>query len=204
VPDNIIVDMHHWEVARNLLFMVKPKSVLDVGVGEGMFWRGYGFRGHHNLRDPLIVEPWKLPWDCKIILCDYDVYNHPLPTVQCDAHNLPFQDKSFEMVISTEVLEHVVDPKKFANEIKRVGERYILTTPAIEERILSDEEESERLWQNNPWKINLVKSYSDKEFPHHRHLHIFNERELEELFPDAKIFFCFNRVENMRFFVIFK
>lgn len=37
-----------------------------------------------------------------------------------DAHKLPFNDKSLDLVICTETLEHLVDPQKALIEIKRV------------------------------------------------------------------------------------
>jgi SAM-dependent methyltransferase len=38
----------------------------------------------------------------------------------CDAHNLAFQDGVFSAVITTAVLEHVLDPQQVADEIHRV------------------------------------------------------------------------------------
>lgn len=40
--------------------------------------------------------------------------------VAADAHKLPFKDKSFDLVICTETLEHVINPKKTLEEMKRV------------------------------------------------------------------------------------
>lgn len=40
-----------------------------------------------------------------------------------DAHKLPFGNKTFDLVICTETLEHLVDPKKALFEIKRVLKR---------------------------------------------------------------------------------
>lgn len=37
-----------------------------------------------------------------------------------DAHKLPFQENFFDLVISSETIEHVVDPQKMLNEIARV------------------------------------------------------------------------------------
>jgi len=43
-----------------------------------------------------------------------------LKLIRADAHNLPFKNNSFDLVICTEVLEHVVNPEKVLGEIKRV------------------------------------------------------------------------------------
>lgn len=48
-----------------------------------------------------------------------------------DAHNLPFKDASFEVVVCSEMLEHADDPRRVISEIGRVlkpGGRVILTT----------------------------------------------------------------------------
>ncbi len=53
-----------------------------------------------------------------IVYCDIDV----AATVDlfCDAHDLPFGDASFDAVITTAVLEHVLYPERAAQEISRV------------------------------------------------------------------------------------
>lgn len=43
-----------------------------------------------------------------------------LELLVADAHKLPFKDNVFDLVICTETLEHVTDPKKTLLEIKRV------------------------------------------------------------------------------------
>ena len=40
--------------------------------------------------------------------------------VVADAHKLPFKDKAFDLVICTETLEHLIDPKQALREMKRV------------------------------------------------------------------------------------
>ncbi len=53
------------------------------------------------------------------------------PDMVADAHDLPFKDGEFDLVLCTEVLEHVKDPKKVISEIGRVltpGGQVILTT----------------------------------------------------------------------------
>jgi len=58
---------------------------------------------------------------------------YPEMTVQVgDACNLPFPDKSFDIIYSNAVIEHVGDfeaQKKMAEEIMRVGKSWYITTP---------------------------------------------------------------------------
>ena len=47
-----------------------------------------------------------------------------------DAHNLPFADKSFDMVFSFDAFEHVSNPEKMLSEVKRVlkpGGRFVMS-----------------------------------------------------------------------------
>ncbi|MBP6946374.1 MAG: methyltransferase domain-containing protein [Candidatus Pacebacteria bacterium] len=53
------------------------------------------------------------------------------PDIVGDAHNLPFPDASFEVVVCSEVFEHLEDPRKAVSEMHRVlvsGGIIILTT----------------------------------------------------------------------------
>ena len=53
------------------------------------------------------------------------------PDVVADAHHLPFKDGEFEVVLSTEMLEHVKDPFQVERELRRVcapGGTLILST----------------------------------------------------------------------------
>jgi SAM-dependent methyltransferase len=54
------------------------------------------------------------------------------PDVVCSALDLPFPESSFDTVVSTEVLEHVPDPHRAVQEMKRVvrpGRHIIISTP---------------------------------------------------------------------------
>jgi SAM-dependent methyltransferase len=51
-----------------------------------------------------------------------------------DAHSLPFVTGAFDLIISTEVLEHALEPQRMIDEIRRVlrpGGRVLLTTRFI-------------------------------------------------------------------------
>jgi SAM-dependent methyltransferase len=49
-----------------------------------------------------------------------DIDSERKPEIVADAHSMPFSDEEFEVVLCTEVLEHVLDPFKVEKEIRRV------------------------------------------------------------------------------------
>lgn len=60
-----------------------------------------------------------------------DIDEESNPDIVADAHNLPFEENTFEIILCTEVLEHVDNPFKVAKELHRVlkpGGKLILTT----------------------------------------------------------------------------
>lgn len=58
------------------------------------------------------------------------------PMVIADGYHLPFGDKTFDYVICSHILEHMDDPKRFVDEVVRVGKRgYIEVPSALSERI---------------------------------------------------------------------
>lgn len=54
------------------------------------------------------------------MLVETDVSYGPNTTVICDAHEIPFADNSFDLVIAQAVLEHVLDPFQCVVEMNRV------------------------------------------------------------------------------------
>jgi len=55
------------------------------------------------------------------------------PDVEGDALSLPFPDESFDSLMSTQVLEHVIDPRRALVSMARVlkhGARVVITAPA--------------------------------------------------------------------------
>jgi ubiquinone/menaquinone biosynthesis C-methylase UbiE len=55
-----------------------------------------------------------------IDLVETDVSLGPHTRLICDAHDIPFEDRSFDGVIAQAVLEHVADPYRCVQEIHRV------------------------------------------------------------------------------------
>lgn len=57
--------------------------------------------------------------------------NIPNLVLLSDIYNLPFKDNAFEQVLCSHTIEHVEDPKKFYNELKRVGRNVTLVVPPL-------------------------------------------------------------------------
>ncbi len=55
--------------------------------------------------------------------------DRPFVIADCDA--LPFENKSFDYIICSQVLEHVDDPSKCCGELTRVGKKGYLESPSI-------------------------------------------------------------------------
>ncbi len=97
---------------------LKEETILDIG-GYPDLWQESGYQGpvtFLNLESPGEYRPIALN-------CRY---------VQGDGRHLIFPNKSFDIVFSNSVIEHVgnwEDQKAFAKESSRVGKRYWIQTP---------------------------------------------------------------------------
>jgi ubiquinone/menaquinone biosynthesis C-methylase UbiE len=103
-----------WSVIRGLTDNTsqQPDAILEIGCAAGHLTK-------------LISEHYP-----KAKVTGIDVYkaaiykaNRMFPKLTflvADAHKLPFPENSFDLVISSETIEHVVDPQKMLSEIARV------------------------------------------------------------------------------------
>jgi SAM-dependent methyltransferase len=62
----------------------------------------------------------RLVSDERFDLVESDIYLGPRTSIVFDAHDIPFDDETFDAVIAQAVLEHVVDPYHCVEEIHRV------------------------------------------------------------------------------------
>ena len=112
-----------WNFFRHLVNLTssrKVDSILDVGCGEGFTLyrlkeRGIGTRleGIEYLKDAIDLGKKMYP-EIKI--------------TQGDIYKLPYEDNSFDLVLCTEVLEHLEDPAKALKELVRVSRRYLVVS----------------------------------------------------------------------------
>ena len=107
---------------RNLLLdqakQLKPDSILDVGAGEGFVLEA--------LRTSKIAKKLEgIEYMDEAIKLGKKL--HPDVTIKKgDIYKLPYKADSFDLVICTEVLEHLEDPKAALGELKRVSKKYLI------------------------------------------------------------------------------
>ncbi len=99
---------------RNL----KIKSVLDVGCGEGFTLNRLEGEGIGKKLEGVDFNKNAIEIGKKL---------HPDLTLKVSSiYNLEYKNNSFDLVMATEVLEHLEEPKKGLRELIRVSKKYIL------------------------------------------------------------------------------
>jgi SAM-dependent methyltransferase len=96
-------------------------SALDVGCAEGYFMGAIGRRFGTGI------------WGVDISdACVASVHrNLGFPAAAADATKLPLPDSSVDLVYSTEVIEHVLDPDQMIAEMRRVARRWVVVTTPV-------------------------------------------------------------------------
>jgi len=100
----------------------EPRSLLDVGCGEGVLTEQWAQSLEHarvvgiDLDDPKLRSEWQA---------------RQRPNLEFraeEATRLPFADGEFDAATAIEVLEHVPDPEATVAEMARVAERWVLVS----------------------------------------------------------------------------
>jgi SAM-dependent methyltransferase len=87
------------------------ESLLDVGAGDGLIGAALGRKLGATRSIGVDVRPQP---------------GTALPTVSYDGARLPFDDRSFELVVLSDVLHHAADPLLLLREALRVASRAVL------------------------------------------------------------------------------
>ena len=97
-----------------------PATVLDAGCGEG-----YVTEWLAGALDTSVITAVDGRGEALLALRDR---NPTIRVLKSDLRALPFADDSFELVVCTEVLEHVPEPSAVLRELSRVSAAYLFIT----------------------------------------------------------------------------
>jgi SAM-dependent methyltransferase/uncharacterized protein YbaR (Trm112 family) len=97
-----MLSRRNYERLSNLLNEEEVPRILFIGAS---------IEGNHS--DILLNHP-------KFSIVESDVSLGPRTQIILDAHNIPYQDESFDCVVVQAVLEHIIDPHRCVSEIARI------------------------------------------------------------------------------------
>lgn len=97
-------------------------SALEVGCGQGSFLKYFSCKINSSINIGLDIIFSNVKVAKKKIFPEGNF-------VQGDAENLPFSNKSFDIVILADIIEHVPEPEKLMKEVTRVGKYCIVNMP---------------------------------------------------------------------------
>lgn len=137
------------------------KWVLDVGCGSGWLAKSL------------------IPQNRNVVSMDIGITNPqrairttPSPHhfgLVADAMAPPFKKSSFDCIVASEIIEHIIAPQQFLNQLAQLlkpGGRLIVTTPYNE-------------------KINYsLCIHCNQLTPHHAHLHSFTQESIKQIAPE--------------------
>lgn len=99
-----LLRLYRWKIINKLLD-INSETLLDIGCKDLFLYS-------------------KLKNKYKITLADYFPKNNVI--IKEDIQNLSFKDKSFDIVLCQQVLEHMPNPPKAISELKRVTKKQLI------------------------------------------------------------------------------
>lgn len=166
------VELGRFKKIKDILQLTDSDYFLDIGCGSGYLLnqaackRGVGV----DISDLMVRTAWE---NCK--------NNGEKFIVQSDAENLPFKNGSFNKIVSTEVIEHILHPQVLLKEIERVSKDHALIVITIpNERLINGVKNL--LFSLHFNKILFRKSYRpSRKMEDEWHLHTFDINKFKEL-----------------------
>jgi ubiquinone/menaquinone biosynthesis C-methylase UbiE len=141
----------------HMLDGMTPATIVEVGAGEGRITCRLAERFPEatviglDLQDDALLDEW---------------LHLGVPMFFGDATQLPFADRSIDLVVGLEVLEHIPQPERALTEIARVGKTAVLSVPNEPIWRMGNMARGRYLgqWGNTPGHVNHWSSRSFRTF----------------------------------------
>lgn len=118
-----------YQIVQEYLPPLEGLRILEIACGRGGFSRLLGAKGASVCGADFSASAVAIAQER---LNSYPALAGKVRYVQADAQAMPFEDNSFDMVVSCETIEHVPDPRKALRETYRVAKpdaSLFMTTP---------------------------------------------------------------------------
>ncbi len=127
----------------NEIIAMKPSSILDIGCGWNEMVKNLKTKGIQN----------SVGLDCSC----------PGADVIASAHNLPFEDNSFDLIISFDCMEHIPaeEVESCFSEFSRVSDRIFIKICLTKNTTLIDGETLHTCVKPKSWWLTIVEKYFD-------------------------------------------
>ena len=167
-----VFELKRFNKIKELLLLNNNDDLLDIGCGSGYLLnqavckRGVGV----DISDLMVKTARE---NCK--------NNGKKFIVQSDAENLPFKNRSFDKIVSTEVIEHILHPMALLEEIERVSRNDTIIVITIPNEMCINWIKK-ILFSFGIQKLLFRKSYRpSKRMEDEWHLHTFDIRKFKAL-----------------------
>jgi ubiquinone/menaquinone biosynthesis C-methylase UbiE len=167
-----VFELKRFKKIKDLLQLDNNDNLLDIGCGSGYLLnqaackRGVGV----DISDLMVRTA---STNCKSNVSKF--------IVQADAESLPFKDKSFNKIVSTEVIEHILHPIALLEEIERVSKNDTIIVITIPNEMCINWIKN-ILFSFGIHKLLFRKSYRpSKRMEDEWHLHTFDIKKFREL-----------------------
>jgi ubiquinone/menaquinone biosynthesis C-methylase UbiE len=109
---------HFLDTVLKILAPLPVRTVLDVGCGEGFLMKTLEQHYPHLVMSGVDI--------CEEALSYTRHINRKAYFVVGDVYSIPMKTHSYDLVLCTEVIEHLSKPLEALQEIKRISKRYCL------------------------------------------------------------------------------